>query len=482
MGKDITLQAESQRLLEELQRLLEGSRWAFRQERTYHRAVALLVAELLTVGRHTVTQLLRSLGVDEGDWSGWYRLFSRPRFVEERLGGQLVGETVQHGAEDRAYVTTLDGVVIPRSGAQVAGSSWWRGQKTAPFCRGLQRGQRFVEVAWLTPAENSYCRAVPLRWLPAVTAKATPSVAPPCKEWEAGVAGLRWLRAELDSQGHRGQWLVAITDGKYDVQGIWEELPERTTLMVRTARNRKLFALAGPPQGPRGPGRPTLYGERLPTPADFLQQRKGKSWLHLNLLVRGQPRPLEYQLCGPCLLEGVPDCPLFLIVVRGKSYITGRRKRRTHYRKPYFMLVNAVWRDGAWQLPFSVDRLLFWAWQRWECEVAHREMKSALGIGEKQCWSRQAALSSVQWGVWVYGLCVLAAYRTWGLSGGPRRRGAWYRHPRRWSFTTMWQAYRSALWGQAGFSPLCTGTLTKWLKPELWMTTPGLPLTDPGRI
>lgn len=477
MENDTTVWTEAQRLLAELQRLLEGSRWAFRQERTYQRAVALLVAELLTVGRHTVTQLLRSLGVDEGDWSGWYRLFSRPRVVEERLGRQLVKETRRHVTEDKPYVTTLDGVVVPRSGMQVAGSSWWRGQKTAPFCRGLQRGQRFVEVAWLTPAEGSYCRAVPLRWLPAVTADATPSTARPCKEWEAGLAGLQWLRAELD-----GQWLVAVGDGNYDVQDIWKQLPERTTLIVHTARNRKLFALAEPPQGRRGPGRPALYGERLPRPADLLQQRRSQDWSHLSLVVRGQTRHLQYQLRGPCLLEGVPDCPLFLIVVRGQSYSTGRRKRRTRYRKPSFLLVNAVWRNGAWRLPFSVAQLLFWAWQRWECEVAHREMKSALGIGDKQCWSRQAALSSVQWGVWVYALCVLAAYRTWGLSGGPRRRGAWYRPPRRWSFTSMWQAYRSALWAEAGFSPLCTPSLTKWLKPELWMTTSGHLLADPGRI
>lgn len=161
----------------------------------------------------------------------------------------------------------------------------------------------------------------------------------------------------------------------------------------------------------------------------------------------------------------MPTCPLFLIVVRGQTYTTGRRKRRKRYRKPSFMLVNAVWRGGTWQLPFSVTQLLFWAWQRWECEVAHREMKSALGIGEKQCWRKRGALASVQWGVWVYALCVLAAYRTWGLTGGPRRGGAWYRYPRRWSFTSMWQAYRAALWGEAGFSLLCARSLANWLKP-----------------
>lgn len=482
MGKDNTIQAEQPALLAELQQLLARSRKAFGQERTYRRALALFVGELLTLGRHTVTQLLRSLGAIDEDWSAWYRLFSQPRFEEEEVGAHVVEETLVHVAAGAAYVTTLDSVVIPRTGMQVAGSSWWRGQKTAPFRRGLQRGQRFVEVAWLTPEEGSYCRAVPLRWLPAVTEKATPSVAKPLKEWEAGLAGLCWLRRELDRQGRTKQMLVSIADGNYDVQDIWKGLPERTVLIVRTARNRKLFALPKPPAGPREPGRPDLYGERLPTPGQFLQRRKRQDWNRLTITVRGQLRTLQYQVHGPCLLEGVPRRPLFLIVVRGQTYTTGKRKRRVRYRKPYFMLVNAVWRNSSWQLPFPVAQLLFWAWQRWECEVAHREMKSALGIGEKQCWSKRAALAAVQWGVWTYALCVLAAYRAWGLSGGPKRRGAWYRQPRRWSFTSMWQAYRAALWGEAGFSPLAAQSLANWLKPELWRTGLGNALADPGRI
>jgi len=479
MNKHSTDQGKKPELLAELQQLLAGSRGAFHQERTYRRAQALFVAELLDLGRHTLTQLLRSLGSVDADWSAWYRLFSEDRFEEEVASRELLQETLVHVPRQHAYVVTLDGVIVPRTGTHVAGSSWWRGQKTAAFQRGLQRGQRFVELAWVTPEEQGYCRAVPLRWLPAVTEKAVPSIAAPCKEWEAGVAELCWTRARLDQLGCAEQWLVAVVDGSYDVQAIWGELPARTVLVARTASNRKLFALAPEPTEAPGPGRPALYGERLPTPNDLLHRRQHRYWTTCTLLVRGRQRELQYQVQGPCLLEGMPECPVFLVVVRGQSYLRGER---TYRRKPYYMLVNAIQREGEWQLPFPVPQLLAWAWQRWECEVAHREMKSAFGIGEKQCWSKRAALLSVQWGVWMYGTCLLAAYRTWGITGGPRRAGRWYPQARRWSFSSLWQAYRAALWGGREFSPLYSRSWANWLKPELWLAGLGNALADPGRI
>ncbi len=425
-----------------------------------------------------MTQLLRTLGAIDQDWSAWYRLFSWPRFDEVALGRQMLRETLAHVPPTVPYVTTVDGVRIPRSGKHVAGSSWWLAQNTAPFLPGLARGQRFVEVAWLTPPEESYCRTVALRWLPAPTAKAVSSEASPCKEWEAGLNLLRWTREELDQQGRAEQGLVGSMDGTYDTQGIWKDLPERTTLVVRCAKNRALYALPQEAEGPRGPGRPAVYGERLPAPPKWLQPRKELTML--TLPIRGRERHLPYRVVGPVLVEGAPEQPLFLLVVGGRWR---QGQRRSYYREPAYYLVNAVaGAGGKWQLPYPVEQLLLWAVQRWECEVMHRELKSGLGIGEKQCWGPRAALTSVQWGVWVYSLCVLAAYRTWGLTGGPRRAGRWYGHARRWSFSAMWQEYRAALWEEAGFRPLYTGTLDKWLKKETWMTGLHNSLADPGRI
>lgn len=469
---------ETPALLEEVWKLLDSSASSFGQERVFRRAVAMLFGELFALGRHVTTQILRALGVADRDWSGWYRLYSRPRFREGELGSLLAGETARHVPIDEPYVTVIDGVRTYRSGKKVAGSSLWPAQNTVPFDRGFARAQRFVEISWLTPVEESYCRAVPLRWFPAPTPKAVPSDVPPCKEWEAGLQALYWIRNELDQQGRSEQWLVASADGSYDVQGIWEPLPPRTVLVVRCARNRALYALPQPVVDPHKPGPKPKYGERLPPPPHWIRKRRELQTLVLP--IRGKDRHLPCRVVGPVLVEGAPGRPLFLIAVGGR---TKRTKRKTYYRKPAYYLVNAVQQeDGTWQLPYPVEMLLTWAWHRWECEVAHREMKSGLGVGEKQSWGPRSAWSAVQWGVWVYAVCVLAAYRTWGISGGPRRQGKWYRNARRWSLSAMWQGYRAALWEVAELRPLYLPTLDKWLKKEIWMTGLGNALADPSRL
>ncbi|RMG54052.1 MAG: hypothetical protein D6723_05910, partial [Acidobacteria bacterium] len=115
---------------------------------------------------------------------------------------------------------------------------WRRCPRTPVFKPGIDRAQRFVNLAWLTPREEGYSRAIPLRLLAAFPEKAVSSPEPARKEWEAGLMGLRWRRPQLDAAGRQRQWLLALGDGSYDVKAIWGQLPERTSLVVRTAKNR----------------------------------------------------------------------------------------------------------------------------------------------------------------------------------------------------------------------------------------------------
>ncbi len=83
------------KLIEELFKIIGAHRGVFKQERPYQRMIGLVLGELFNFGRHTITQSLLGLGIMEGDWSAWYRLFSKPRFEEESLNEILVEETVK---------------------------------------------------------------------------------------------------------------------------------------------------------------------------------------------------------------------------------------------------------------------------------------------------------------------------------------------------------------------------------------------------
>jgi hypothetical protein len=455
----MTTISQNDELLKQLTELLKAHRHLFGQERVFQRVALLVVAEIVVFARHTVTQLLMGIGQTGGDWSSWYRLFSRPRFPYDEASGVVFGETLRHVPSQELYVVGGDGSQTRRSSRKMEGAHWLHNPQSPVFKRGIHIAQRWFHGSWLMPTENGYSRAVPLRWLPAFTEKSRPQATTPCKEWQAAIAFLVWVRQQLDAAGRAGQRVLMVADGHYDTLPLWRHLPAGVILLARSAKNRVLWHLPGPQDRKN-----RRYGARAPLPADYWRERKG--WQALRLPVRGKERHLQVKVAGPFLRKGAPNCPLFLIIVRGKD------NRRTR-RPPLPFLVNAG-RDasGQWVLPLPVEALLFWAWQRWELEVAHRELKSNFGLGNKQCWNPVAAVSSVQWSAWVYALLLLAGYRSWGLTNGPAVPTRWWSGSSRWSLNTLWRGYRAALWGTHQFQPLDPGSwLTRgdlrWIQPAL---------------
>jgi hypothetical protein len=433
-------------LVKEIVDLVLAHREAFGQQRVFERVVALVMAELVVWARHTVTQLLWALGMENEDWSGWYRLFSQGRFIEEAVNRILLRETLRHVGAEELYVVGADGVQVWRDSQKLEGTSWLKCPRTPVWKAGIHRAQRFVNGSWLTPPEQGYSRAIILRWLPAFVEKAKRRAYEAQKEWQAGLQFVRWVRTQLDELGRCGQLVLVLVDGSFDNTELWKALPERTVMLARTAKNRVLYHLPGRYAG-RGARR--KYGERAPQPQAFLHERSG--WQTTTLTVRGRQRRMVYRVEGPVLRRQAPDQPLFLLVVKGQAWQRGERRRR---REPSFYLVNAVLNNRQWTLPVPAASLLFWAWQRWELEVAHREVKSGFGLGDKQCFNPYAAVASVQWSAWVYSLLLLAAYRTWGLTHHPRSTAKWWRASPRWSFNHLWRALHTDCLLTTDFLPL----------------------------
>ena len=141
-------------LLTELMILIGKCEAVYKQKRVFTRVIALVMAELFAFGRHTITQLLLTLGVTEADWSAWYRVFSHGRFDEEATSEIMVREMLHELDESELFVVGVDGFHVPRCSQKMPGTGWMRGLNTARFRPGIQRGQRFVEGSWLTPMVN----------------------------------------------------------------------------------------------------------------------------------------------------------------------------------------------------------------------------------------------------------------------------------------------------------------------------------------
>lgn len=287
----------------------------------------------------------------------------------------------------------VDGTALHRSSLKMPGTSWLRDSQFSALRPGIHQAQRFLHGAWLTPMQAGYTRAIPLRFLPAFPPKAIPSEAPSQREWETWLVFLKWVRARLDAAGRKAQTILALADGGFDVLEMWRDLPLQVVLLTRTARNLALFHLPVPEANPK-PGRPPSYGDPAKKPWEWLHAGLHK-WPKQIIEVRGKSVKMCYQVLGPFVREGLPEKPLFLIVVKGMHRLVRKNPQQYQHKKPSFYQVSAVQRQEKWILPFSINFLLAWLWQRWEIEVAHREMKSGLGIGKMQCWNRRSAIVSV---------------------------------------------------------------------------------------
>ncbi|MCL4830951.1 MAG: hypothetical protein KJZ86_00885 [Caldilineaceae bacterium] len=91
------------------------------------------MAELFAFGRHTITQLLLTLGLVDEDWSAWYRIFSEGRFDEEKTGAVMLGEALTEVPADDPFMVSTDSFHMPRSSQTMPGTGWMRGLRTAKF-------------------------------------------------------------------------------------------------------------------------------------------------------------------------------------------------------------------------------------------------------------------------------------------------------------------------------------------------------------
>lgn len=442
---------------------------ATHQRRTHTRFVLLTLGSLLALGRQTLTQVLVALGVGATDWSAWHRLFNRERVRIAVLQRQVVRTLVAHVAPGAPLVVALDATQLPRSSRRFPGVGWAKAPRSPQWKPGLHQAQRLEVLSGLLPQSASGdSRAVPIRATYLRSPKTQPIGEVPLQsEGVAGVRLVRWLRLVLTLAlpDERDRPILVLADGAYSTAPVLSRLPRACWLLARCACNRALFAL--PVHDPHRRGRRRIYGERGPTPQETLHQRSG--WQSVFVQVRGRTIPLIATVTGPWLVRGAGGHPLMLLVVKGIDHVRAQHRRR---RDPQYVVCSAVEdAQGQWALPLPLADLLGWAWQRWEVEVMHRELKSGFGLGDAQAWSAGGAMGTTAWVLWTYALVILVAYEVWGLGPAPGPDlGRWYR-PRRWAIGRVRQEVRAELWQLAEFRPRWRRFPDPWADMDAWIDT-----------
>lgn len=444
---------------------LEAARPKGTQRRVWQRFELLCFGLVLAMGRHTLSQVLIALGVGGTAWTSWYRIFNQGLIKLTKLNRLLLVDGVAMREDGEPVVLVVDSTQVPRTSKSFPGVGRGRQPRTPPWQPGSHLMQRWCGVSLLVAERaRGVSRSIPIWWGLARSPKSEPMGKIPVRsEVDTALEGIQWVWKRLPASARTAPVLV-LGDGAYGNARMLVGLPRGVALLARLARNRRLWHLPEPQQGK---GRPRRYGDQGPL-AEERRHEKGVRWRPIQIMVRGVQRESMVDVSGPWLLRGAPDHPVMLLTVRGKA---ADHAHRTSMRGD-LLVVSAVQNAaGDWELPLPVDRLLGWYWQRWEVEVMHRELKSTFGLGDQQAWSQTAAQLTQSWVVAIYATLLLVGCQQWGLGVGPiPSPGSWHR-PVRFSFATLWQAYRQELWTRADFQPTWARSPDRWGKMTAWIDT-----------
>jgi DDE superfamily endonuclease len=347
----------------------------------FHRATALrfgllLAAALLTVGRHTVANLVRTLGpLVPGNTSSYRRVFSQRRWSSWRLAQLLTGWVLEHLLPDGPIFLAADDTVDEHRGKQVYGKGRHRDPvRSTHSYTAFRWGHKWLVVAVLVrfPCTRR-------RWaLPVLVALYRPEKenARRGRRHKTPPELLRQLLRVLLRWFPQRQFVCAA-DGNFathDLARLAARYPQRLTYLSHFYADANLCEPAPPVAGKKPAGRPRKKGRKLPAPAAVVKQAKHHQ--RLNVAWYGGGRRQVEVVTGTAhwYQAGAPLVAVLWVWVRD---CTG-----TH-RDEYFFTTDVTW---------SAAQVIETYTGRWNLETTFQEMRSHLGLETTRGWREQTVL------------------------------------------------------------------------------------------
>lgn len=453
---------------------------AFEQQRVAERAQALSLSSLLCLGRHTVTGLLTTCGLEFQDWSAEYRLFSRHRLPAAELFAVIRRAVLAELPSDAPFCVAIDDSLLHKTGIRIPGVAWRRDPLGPHFQTNFVRAQRVLQFSASVPLSNGDYRMVPISFQHAPT-PIKPSSKAPVEEVEQYRQAARLariplvasrqidsLRQALDAEPNGAQRpLHLFVDGGYTNATVLKKLPSRTTLVGRIRKDAKLYFPPESALSPQKPGRPRRYGAPAPTP-EQLRQDDAVPWTSLEVFISGAVHRLRVKHLQPVLWRTAGlQHTLQLVVIAPLSYRL-RKNSKLLYRQPAFLICT----NPALDLRSLVQGYV----QRWGIEVNFREEKTLLGVGQAQVRNTKSVEAVPALQVASYAMLLLATLRSLNLAVKPDLLPApkWAADtvPPRFSTPRAINQLRAEVWGRglgvSNFSDFATLS-TPAAKPEKFL-------------
>jgi hypothetical protein len=392
------------------------ARWeeVFSQERLFHRARRLALGLVVGLGLRTITRALGAVGREQKPWSSDYRVFSRSPWEVRALFASIVAEALALRGEGPVVVAG-DYTHLRRAGRKIAAAHWTRDPLSPPFHVNLIRAVRFFQLAVIVPCAPAAPRAVPVAFaespVPRKPGKQADEAAWAAYRQEqkrqpaavAARAEIVALRQCLDERGGKGRPLLVALDGSFCQRRFLVEPITGVELLCRARKDAVLC------RRHEGAGR-RFYAAQTFTPEE-VRRDEAIGWQEMTGRFGATEHPVRYKDHGAVYWRnGARRRPLRLIVISPQPY---RRspKGKLLYHEPAYLLTTDLITPAAVLIQAYLDR--------WQIEVAHRDEKTVLGVGQAQVRNEKSVTRQPAFAVAAYALLLLAGLKAYGGERGP---------------------------------------------------------------
>jgi hypothetical protein len=402
---------------------------------------------VLTLGKHTITNLLATAGKEFEDWTSSYRLFEQERIDRKALFAPIRAAAVKYISSEEPMVVMMDDTLIHKRGRKVYGAAWRRDPLGPAWYTNFIWGQRFLQLSAALPEQGGEGRAVgiPIDFVHAPSAVKPRKNAPPEVQAEylnqqstmkLGVIASQRLR-HLREQTPDKQ-IVCAVDGGYTNKTVFREVPKNTILIGRIRKDARLYKV--PEECEIQRGRKKYYGAPLPTPEE-IRQDNSVPWQKVEAFAAGKRHSFEIKTISATRWRSTGERDVRLVVIRPLAY-RPRKGAKLLYRDPAYLLCT----DPA--LP--LDKLLQAYLWRWEIELNFRDEKTVMGTGEAHVRTRSSVENVPPLVVAAYA-CLLLASTATNCKATSLPRPKWYpaKPTERCSTQQMIALFRTQLWGIA---------------------------------
>ena len=390
----------------------------------------LITGWVLTVGTHTISQVVLTTGLHESEhFSAAYRFFLNAKWEVDMVACRVFLLIVETFLSDQVeYEVVIDDTLHGHMGPKICGAGVQHDGNASKTGRPIGYGVCFVTIGLAVRlpdiSDRIFCLPYAARlWWPRKS-KNRPKRGRYKTKTQLAVELIKLTRSWMD----RGVTLRVIVDGGYSNKTLIRNRPHGVHITGKVRTDGALYALVGPDRvGKRG--RPRKKGLRLPTPkAMFEDTSLNWEWIWIRLYGKGtivsvhRFQAIWYKAAG--------NEPLSIVLVMDPA---------GEYPNMAFFDTDTSASDEATIIRFS---------HRWSTEITYRETKSLLGSADAQCRKEASVKKAPMTAYWSY--CFVIIWFVTQLRLGKDfliQRAPWYLRKKDITFSDMLAAARRSRFG-----------------------------------